>query len=173
MPSTTLSPQVRIAALVGVLLIALAGSAFFVLRPHHSQPATVTPPTVHRQPTPSTPSKQVQVVRPTVNPLLPAPLHFQLEHYPLVIAGFYNPHSGVDRLTIDEVRAGASAAHVPFVSVNLLDDSLAGPLTALLPAGELLPNPGFAIYKRPGTLVYRSDGYLTRESVAQAVKDAR
>ena len=76
-------------------------------------------------------------------------------------------------LTIAEVRAGAESTHVVFRPVNLLNDAVAGPLTALLPAGELLPNPGFVIYKRPGTLVYRSDGYLKAASVVQAIKDAR
>jgi hypothetical protein len=171
MPSTTISLHARIGALIGVLLTALAGSAIYLLH-GHSQPASVTPPTpaVHHQPTPS---KPVHVVRPTVNPLLPAPVHTALDQYPLVVVAFYNPHSPVDRLTIEEARAGAAATHVPFVQVDLLDDSVAGPLTALLPSGELLPNPGFAIYRRPGTLVYRSDGYLNRTGVAQAVKDAR
>ena len=65
------------------------------------------------------------------------------------------------------------AAHVPFRAVSLLDDAVAGPLTALLPAGQLLPNPGFVVYKRPGTVAYRSDGYLKSASVAQAVREAR
>jgi hypothetical protein len=124
------------------------------------------------QPQPK-PPEPVHVVRPTVNPLIPNPVHLQLDHSPRVVVGFYNPHSAVDQLTIAEARAGAAAMHLPFVSVNLLDDSVAGPLTALLPAGELLPNPGLVIYKRPGTLVYRSDGYLSRTGVAQAVKDSR
>jgi hypothetical protein len=165
MSSTTITPQARIIALVGVLLIVLASAAVFLMH-GHSQPATVTPPT-------ATPSKPVHVVQPTVSPLLPAQLRTALNHYPLVMVGFYNPHSGVESLTIEEAHAGAVATHVPFVAVNLLNDSIAGPLTALLPAGELLPNPGFALYKRPGTLVYRSDGYLNRASVAQAVRDAR
>jgi hypothetical protein len=168
MPTTTISPHARIGALIGVLLTVLTASAIYLFN-GHSQPATVTPP-VQQQ---TTPSKPVHVVRPTVNPLFPLPVRSALYHSPLAIVGFSNPHSPVDRLTIAEARAGAEAAHAAFVSVNLLDDSVAGPLTALLPAGELLPNPGFAIYKRPGTLVYRSDGYLSRANVAQAVKDAR
>jgi hypothetical protein len=170
MPTTTISPHVRIGALVAVLLLVLAGSAVFLLH-GHSQPATVTPPATQHQTT--TPTKPVQVVRPTVNPLLPAPIHMALEHYPIVVAGFYNPHSRVDMLTIDEARAGALAAHIPFRSVSLVDNAVAGPLTALLPAGELLPNPGFVIYRRPGTLVYRSDGYLSSAAVAQAIREAR
>ena len=108
-----------------------------------------------------------------VNPLLPAPIRLSLRYSPLVVAGFYNPHSPVDMLTMAEARAGAASSHVVFRSVNLLNDAVAGPLTALLPAGELLPNPGFVIYKRPGTLVFRSDGYLKAAGVMQAIKDAR
>ena len=168
MPTTTISPHAKIGALIGVLLTALAGSAFYLLH-GSSQPATVTTPTVqhHHQ----HPPKQVHVVVPTVNPLLPAPVRTALEHYRLVVVGTYNPNSPVEKLTIDEARAGAAAAHIPFVPVNLLNDSLAGPLTSLLTSGGLLPSPGFLIYKRPGTLVYRSDGYLPRASVAQAVKE--
>jgi hypothetical protein len=171
--STTISPHARIGALVGVLLIALAGSAIFLLR-GHSQPAAVTPPVATPQPTP-TPTKPVHVAPapPTVNPLLPASIRFVLGHYPVVVVGFYNPHNPVDMLTIDEARAGALAAHVPFRSVSLLDDTIAGPLTSLLPAGQLLPNPGFVVYKRPGTIAYRSDGYLKAASVEQAVRESR
>jgi hypothetical protein len=168
MPTTTISQHARIGALLGVLLTVLAGSAI-VLMHGNSHPATTLPPVV-QQPTPQ---KPVHVVRPTVNPLFPAPVHLALEHDPRVVVGFYNPHSPVDQLTIAEARAGAAAMHLRFVSVSLLNDAVAGPLTALLPAGELLPNPGFVIYRRPGTLIYRSDGYLTRAGVVEAVRDAR
>lgn len=170
MPSMTISPHARIAALIGVLLIALAGSAYFLMH-GHSHSTTVAPPAVQQPPAPST--KPVHVVQPTVNPLFPEPIHVTLAHYPIVVVGFYNPHSPVDMLTIAEARTGAAAAHVPFRSVSLLNDAVAGPLTALLPAGQLLPDPGFVIYRRPGTVVYRSDGYLTSANVAQAVKEAQ
>ena len=168
MPSTTISPQARIVALVGVLLIALGGSAFFVLRGHHTQTASTTPPAHHPKP-----SQHVHVVRPNVNPLLPTPLRNALERHPIVVAAFFYPHSPAGGRTIMEARAGAVAANAGFISVNLLDDSVAGPLTALLPAGQILPNPGFVIVSRPGTIVYRSDGYIARALVAQAVKDSR
>ncbi len=171
MTSTTLSPHARIAAIVGVLLIALISSAIYVLH-GHSQPAAITKFPIHHHPTQPT-TKPVHVVVPAVNPLLPTPLRTALAHSPLVVAGFYNPHSPVEMLTIDEARAGAAAAHIPFLAVNLLDDSVAGPLTALLPSNELLPNPGLAIYERSGTIVYRSDGYLSQAAVTQAVKDSQ
>src|SRR5579863_9320891 len=111
MSPTTISQHARIGALLGVLLTVLAGSAIVLLH-GNSHPATSSPPAVQPQPNPNQP---VHVVRPTVNPLLPAPVHVALERYPRVVVGFYNPHSPVDQLTIAEARAGAEATHVPFV----------------------------------------------------------
>ena len=168
MTSVTISPQARIVALVGVLLIALGGSALFVMRGHTPATPATTPPT--QQPTPTTP---VHVVPPKVDPLLPTPLRNALQRYPVVVVGFYNPNSPVTAHTITEAQAGAAAAHVGFLAVNVLNDAVAGPLTALLPSGQLLPNPGIAVFGRPGKLLYRNDGYLDRAGVMQAVRESR
>lgn len=175
MNSVTLSPQARIAALVLVLLVALGGSAFFLLH-GHSQPQTVTtpaPPVQHpvQHPTP-TPTHH-HPVQPTVDPLLPTPLRTALMQNPIVVVGFYDPHSHVSRRTITEARAGAATADVGFLAVNLLNDAVAGRLTALLPSGQMLPSPGIAIYARPGTIVYRTDGFIERMAVVQAVMGTR
>jgi hypothetical protein len=168
--SVTISPQARIVALVGVLLIALGGSAFYVMH-GHAQPQTVTTPPA-QQPA-QHPTPRVHIVRPTVDPLFPTPLRNALEHNAIVVVGFYNPRAPVGSATIAEAQAGAAAAHVGFLRVNLLDDAVAGPLTALLPAGQLLPNPGIVIYGRPGTLLYRSDGYLDHAAVVEAVRGSK
>jgi hypothetical protein len=85
----TLNPQARIAALVGVLLIALAGSAFFLFH-GKSQPVTVTPPAHPAHPThhPTTSPPAHHVVLPAVNPLLPTRVRLALEHSRLVVVGF-------------------------------------------------------------------------------------
>lgn len=171
----TLSPQARIAALVGVLLIALAGSAFFLFH-GKSRPAAATTPPAHavrpaHHPTTSPPVHHVVV--PAVNPLLPTRVRLALEHDRLVVVAFYNPESPVTERTILQTRAGAADVHAGFVAVNILHDTIAGPLTALLPDGQLLPNPGFAIYNRSGTIVFRSDGYLNEDAVAQAITQTR
>src|SRR4051794_5175253 len=105
MTSVTISPPVKVAALVGVLLIALGGSAFFVMhgQKHESIPIT-TPPT--QQPT-TTHHGRVHVVKPTVDPLLPTPVRDALKRNAIVVVGFYNPHSAVSGRTIMEARAGA------------------------------------------------------------------
>src|SRR4051794_23477530 len=106
MPTMTLSPHARIGALIGVLLIALVVSALYVLQ-GNSQPTTLTTPTVQHQPT----HHHVKVVVPKVNPLLPDRVRIPLEHSPLVVAGFFNPHAKVQGLAMDEAQAGAREAH--------------------------------------------------------------
>jgi hypothetical protein len=168
----------RIVALAGVLLIALAGSALVLLR-HRSQPGTVVLPPAHHVTTPSksathpspatAPKPVVKIVRPAVDPLLPAKLRAALERRPVVLVATFDPQVQVDSLTVAEARAGAAAAHAGFVEVSLLDDAIAGRLTATMPSGELLPSPGILVYRRPGRVVFRYDGYLDRAAIAQAI----
>lgn len=174
-----ISPQMRIVALAGVLLIVLAGGGLMLMR-HRSQPGTVVvPPAQHvstpskspSHPSPAATAKQrvVKIVRPAVDPVLPAKLRAALERQRVVLVATFDPQVKVDSLAVAEARAGAAAAHAGFVTVSLLDDAVAGRLTATMPAGELLPSPGILVYKRPGTVVFRYDGYLDRAAVAQAI----
>lgn len=179
--TTQISPQMRIVALSGVLLIALAGASLVLLR--HSKPGAVTVPLAQHSTTPpkstslhtspAPPPARVKVVRPAVNPLLPGKIRAALERHPLVVVVTFDPHVKVDGLTVTEARAGAAGGGAGFVAVSLLDDHVAGRLTALLPSGQLLPTPGILVYKRPGTVVFRYDGYLDRAAIAQAVADAK
>jgi hypothetical protein len=50
----------------------------------------------------------------------------------------------------------------------VLDNRVAGILTALLPGGGLLPDPGVLVYRAPGDVALRLDGFADRASVAQA-----
>jgi len=174
---TQVSPQLKIIALVGVLLIALAGSALVFMPRAKSGPVSapsnpvVTTPagTGSHHPGPV----HVKVVRPAVDPQLPAPLRAALGRHPLVVVGTYDPQVGEDQLALAEARAGAAQGHASFLAVNLLDDRVAGLLTGKLGSGELLPTPGTLIYARPGKIVYRFDGYLDRAVIAQAVLDSK
>jgi hypothetical protein len=56
--------------------------------------------------------------------------------------------------------------------VSVLNDKVAGILTALLPGGGLLPAPGVLVYRAPGTVALRIDGFADRTSVAQAAQNA-
>lgn len=103
---------------------------------------------------------------------LPAPLQWELSHHKVVVVSFYDPNANVDAISVAEAHAGAIAAKAGFLLVSVLDNKVAGILTALLPEGGLLPEPGVIIYHAPGTIVLRLDGFADRDSVAQAAANA-
>ena len=99
---------------------------------------------------------------------LPTMLDAALRKHRVVVVSLFNPQSQTDAISYAEARAGASVAGVGFVGVDLLDSVVAGALTTSLPGGGLLPEPGVLIYRRPGMLVERLDGFNDRDVVAQA-----
>jgi len=103
---------------------------------------------------------------------LPAPLQWQLAHHKVVVVSLYNPNADVDAISVAEAHAGATAAGAGFLLVSVLDNKIAGILTALLPGGGLLPEPGVLVYRAPGTIAVRMDGFSDRDSVAQAASNA-
>jgi hypothetical protein len=103
---------------------------------------------------------------------LPKPLQWQLAHHKVVVVSFYNPSSSVDAISVAEAHAGATDAGAGFLLVSVLDNKVAGILTALLPGGGLLPDPGVIIYRAPGDVALRLDGFADRASVAQAATNA-
>jgi hypothetical protein len=138
--------------------------------------------TVHKAATPSkTVAKHKATAHKTAKPKfrgnpvyadLPPPLQWQLAHNKVVVVSFYNPQSDVDAISVAEAHAGAVDAHAGYLLVNVLDDKVAGILTALLPSGGLLPEPGTLIYRAPGTIAVRVDGFADRDSIAQAATNA-
>jgi hypothetical protein len=103
---------------------------------------------------------------------LPQPLQWELAHHKIVVVSFYNPNAEVDAISVAEAHAGAVAAGAGFLLVSVLDDKVAGILTALLPGGGMLPQPGVLIYKAPGDIAVRMDGFADRDSVSQAATNA-
>jgi hypothetical protein len=198
----SISPQIRVVALMGVLLIALAGGYKYVLHKHANDTIAISTP-VHTTPAPSSsqprsgthsPAKHhtpslapgsnkaaasaarsaaSQVHLNKVNRQLPPSLRYALERHRIVVVSLWDPQAPVDYITVAEAHAGADAAGAGFVLVNVLDNKVAGPLTALLPAGDMLPDPGVLLYRAPGKVVYRFDGFLDRSSVAQAAANAK
>lgn len=150
------------------------------------------PPTVRTPPSAQTPPAKHTVaptrpathtVRPAAKPSthrgnlvdarLPAQLQWALAQHRVVVVSLYDPSSDVDAISVAEAQAGARDAGVGFLLVSVLDDKVAGRLTALLPGGGLLPDPGVLVYRAPGTLAYRFDGFTDRDAVAQAAANAK
>jgi hypothetical protein len=104
---------------------------------------------------------------------LPLVLHAALKRHRIVVVSIFDPQSQTDAVSYAEARAGAAVAGVGFLGVSLLDNTVAAPLTAALPGGGLLPNPGLLVYRAPGVLVQRIDGFSDRDSVAQIADSSR
>ncbi len=198
----TVSPQIKVLALVGLLAAVGLAASMFVLGGsskktpttaavhapartrtpvrHATKPVTaVHKPTKHATKTHTvTPAKAHKKVKPAGfhgNPVyaqLPQALQWQLAHHKVVVVSFYNPSSDVDAISVAEAHAGATAAGAGFLLVSVLDNKVAGILTALLPGGGLLPDPGVLVYRAPGNVALRLDGFADRDAVAQAATNA-
>jgi hypothetical protein len=128
-------------------------------------PAPVTHKATPTQAAPKAKPKPVQV---TAANGLPVLLNDALRAHRIVVVSIFDPQSQTDAISYAEARAGArDVATAGFLGVSVLDDSVAGPLTAALPGGGLLPVPGVLIYRRPGTLVERVNGFADRDAIAQ------
>jgi hypothetical protein len=103
---------------------------------------------------------------------LPPALQWSLSQHKVVVVSIYNPNSDVDAIAVAEAHAGAVKAGAGFLLVSVLDNKTAGILTALLPGGGLLPDPGVLVYRSPGDLALRLDGFHDRDAVAQAATNA-
>lgn len=181
--SLSVGRPIQLLALVG-LFAALLGGAALTLK-HHAPSAAapvVEPPAkASLEAAPAAVAKAVAhtAVRRKPKPVpeapvlvaangLPMPLVNALRKHRVVVVSLVDPQSTTDAVSYFEARAGAAAAHVGFLGVSVLDANVAGPLTTLLPGGGLLPDPGLLIYRRPGSLVQRIDGFADRDAVAQA-----
>jgi hypothetical protein len=116
--------------------------------------------------TPKPKAKPTKVTNPGKLPLAVARA---LAQHPVVVVSLYDPEAKVDRISLGEARAGASRARVGFVALNVLDRRSSEALTRKL---GVLSAPAFFLYKRPGTLVMRIDGFADRDLVAQAAVSA-
>jgi hypothetical protein len=140
----------------------------------HTTPAAVT----HATPRAATRHHVKHAAKPAgyrgfpVYAQLPQALQWQLAHHKVVVVSVYNPRSDVDAISVAEAHAGATDANAGFLLVSVLDNKVAGLLTALLPGGGLLPDPGVLVYRAPGDVALRIDGFADRASVAQAATNA-
>jgi hypothetical protein len=202
--NTTISPQIRILAVVGLLAAVGLGASLLVFghgsskpaepaatthatprssttatpahstRRTHSTPTKVNPAAKHATKTHVASRTQAKKTKPAgfrgnrVYATLPQPLQWALAHHKVVVVSLYNPSSDVDAISVAEAHAGAIDAGAGFLLVSVLDNKVAGILTALLPGGGLLPDPGVLVYRAPGDIAIRLDGFADRASVAQA-----
>ena len=89
----------------------------------------------------------------------------------VVVLALWGSGGKIDRLALDEAAAGAAAAGVGFVPLNVLQSNReAEALTLKL--GVVLRAPTVLFFTGSGDLALRLDGFRDRETVAQAALDA-
>jgi hypothetical protein len=198
----TLSPPVRYAALLGLIVALLVGVGMTVLA--HRQSSVATPHVIKHHPFGAGVTKHAngtktkkhsttatrQKVKPKVTPTVPAAPKPTAQQsaviaaiaagLPKVIATALGRHQTVvvalynPYSEVDGIAFAEARAGAKMVGVGFV------PLNVLSEAQVgnltqmlgLLPDPGLLIYVRPGTLVARIGGFADKETVAQAAQNA-
>ena len=101
---------------------------------------------------------------------LPRVVAIALTRHSAVVVALYTPEGKIDPIGFAEAKQGAALARAGFVAINVFDSRTAAPLMTKL--GVVLRAPAVLIFKRPGDLATRIDGFADRETVAQAAQNA-
>jgi hypothetical protein len=108
---------------------------------------------------------------------MPAALALALRSHSVVVAALYAPDSSIDAMARDEASQGAAAAGAGFVALDVSNEKVAAPLTSLLTGGataadRVLDDPAVLVFRAPGSLFVRLNGWTDRDTVAQAATNA-
>ena len=187
------SPRLTVVAPVaGLCVLALGAGFFFMSRGQESSQAATglsTQQLVQRaaakRKTVSTRTKAAKTVvqkrsvkpkpkpkpklDPTLNSGLPSTVLSAFSGRKVVVVALYAPDVPLYQMAVAEARAGAGAAGVGFVALNVLQEAQARPLTKLL---GVLEDPGVLVFRRPGDVFLRLSGYADQQTVAQAARNA-
>ena len=186
----SVSPQMRVVALVGLLAaLALAGGMLFLTRSQAAGPesdlsaselsqalrpvtkakaAPAAPPT--RTPAAAKPTP-VAKPRPLVNKDgVPTAIVDALRRSPSAVVALTARGSQIDRMTLAEAKAGARAAGVPYVQIDVLNAQLG---RAIARTFGVVEPPATLIYQRPTALFLKLDGYADSATIAQAAENAK
>lgn len=97
-------------------------------------------------------------------------LEWALLTEPVVVVVFYTPDAVQDTLTILEARAASLATKSGFIAVDVTREQQ---VQSLAIGYEVLESPSVLVFTRGPKLEARFDGFVDRETVAQAVENAR
>jgi hypothetical protein len=164
-------------------MLALGGGLLLLTRGQSSPSAAVKqikplhPVKHHRKPLAKVATKKHRARTPSVIDGMPGSLAVALRANPVVVVALYAPKSSVDAVAREEARQGAGMAGAGFVALNVSDNKVAAPLTALLTgastaADRVLDDPAVLVFQQPKTLFVRFNGFTDRDTVAQAAVNA-
>jgi hypothetical protein len=168
-----------------VAMLALGGGLLLLTRGQSSSSAAAPvikplhPVNKHVKSIAKAPTKKRAKARrtPAVIDGMPGALALALRAKPVVVVALYAPRAAVDVVARDEAQQGASLAGAGFVALDVSDNKVAAPLTALLTgaataADRVLDDPAVLVFQQPKTLFVRFNGFTDRDTVAQAAVNA-
>ena len=175
MNATLTTRQLRLVALL--VLVVVAAGGYLVVGRHKS---TTKPSTAHSTTPVSTPAQTTpapsKAHKHSVTPVklqthgLPVAVARALRKHGVVVVSLAQPGAGVDQLATAEAQAGARSMKAGFVKVNVFHQR---PGTAILHKFGFLTTPAVLVVKRPGVVYSKFPGFVDRDVVEQAVADAR
>ena len=101
---------------------------------------------------------------------LPWKVQDALSHNSVVVVAVVTSKTPVDQMTLAEAQAGAKSAKAGFVRVNAYSQRQIGPFDSVITVSA---NPAILVMHGPKTVTLQVPGYADRQSVMQAVDDAR
>ena len=177
-----MTPRIQIFALVGLAGITALALGVIVLG--RTQPVSEAATPIPLQPLRTvksgaaagaeaaapTPARKAPRKRPPLAPNgLPWSIADALERHGVVVVSLYAPGVEVDQMASAEAGAGAELADAGFVKVNVLSQQQIRPLAEKL---GVLKDPSVLVFRRSGEVFVRIDGFVDRETVAQAAANA-
>ncbi|MFL5926359.1 MAG: hypothetical protein ACJ77E_05440 [Gaiellaceae bacterium] len=101
---------------------------------------------------------------------LPWAVQDALAHHPVVVVAVVTSKAPVDQLTLAEAKAGAHSGKAGFVEVNAYSQHQIGPFDSMITVSA---NPAILVMRGPKAVTIQVPGYVDRQSVMQAIDDAR
>jgi hypothetical protein len=174
---TTVSPRIKLFALVGGLAAAaLAGGMLLLSRTPATDATPIPPPAVHpapkaaaAAPKPSAPKAKTRTAAVVAPNGVPVAVLKQLSDHGVVVVSLYADEASVDRLARREARAGARDARAGFAALDISDERIA---KALAQRAKQLTAPDVLVFRRGDGVVARFHGFADRALVAQLASSA-
>jgi hypothetical protein len=172
--SVTLSPPVRVAALVGVLVVT-GLTAFALLLGRgivggEPETAATPAPVVKPAQKPAAAQKPVRApARQRVPSGFPPRIDHALRYGRVVVVSVSVPGAAVDAVVRREARAAAAASRVKLVTLSAANERA---MAGLVAKTGVLPSPAVVVVKRPG-VVTATFSVTDAATISQAVAEAR
>jgi hypothetical protein len=118
----------------------------------------------------ATPATKPKALKQTVPPTgFPAVVDKALARHEVVVLSLVVPGARVDELAAAEAEAGAKLGGAGFLALNVLNEGVA---RALLTKLDDVQDPSVLVVRRSGEIAVELEGFVDRETVAQAAANA-